>query len=764
MKKKLLSILLILTACFAFGGCEFSLIPEIGEGSGSISSTGGSDSGSTGGSDSGSTGGTDSGSTGGTDSGSTGGTESTGRTYTDFTSEEKALFIEWVGEVIPFVPNDEYYVEESEEYQAVNFYTFGNTQEEFNAYRALFAAYTLQETYEDDYGDTWYVYVKGNLVVELSYYESKGEKVLDVYAYLESDDTDGGSGGSGETDAVKVLLESAYALGKGESLSGTHTLTGVVTHVEKRDQGDVCLTITATGYEQYPMYCFWLQDAAFLQVGDTVTVTGTVKNYKGTIEFDHPTLVSYQTGGGSGEDGNTGGGSGDSGNTGGGSEIELITNHGKGLPQSTNGVYAVDFTKATNVKDVTDQGYYLDGCPTVGSPAVLVVPVEFSDATAASKGYTTAKIKAAFCGEQGATDYYSVKQYYTLSSYGKLNLDITVLDEWFRPKNNSSYYQNATYDYYGDEVAIGDQLIIDEVLAYLAPTMDLTKFDSDKNGIIDAIVLINTLPINSESDFHWAYRYWNIYTDDEGYYYEYDGVSANDYLWASYAFMHEGEDGEFTATNALNTYTYIHEFGHVLGADDYYDTAYEGSPMGGNDIMDSTLGDHNAYSKFNYGWLTSSRLVVAEESVTLTLDAFSKNGDTIIIANDWDETLGVYQEYFILVYYTNDGLHTGKGGYFDEEGVVVYHINASLYKEEMDGTTYYDVYNNNTSASDPDGYGTEENLIEFVLSANGGYVFKAGDSLSANTKTSTGEKIAYVFTVVSVGESVTLSLTRVKQQ
>ena len=284
--------------------------------------------------------------------------------------------------------------------------------------------------------------------------------------------------------------------------------------------------------------------------------------------------------------------------------------------------------------------------------------------------------------------------------------------------------------------------------------MQIALYNVDGNHVIDAIVLVNTLDIDSEEDFYWAYRYWNYYTDDEGYYYEYDGVSANDYLWASYQFLMEAYDeyGEiYYDEDVTNTYTFIHEFGHVLGADDYYDTAYVGAPLDGYDVMDSMSGDHNAYTKFNYGWITSSRLVVAEESITLTLEDFSKNGDTILIANDWDEDLGAYQEYFLVVYYTNNGLNGGNYGYFDEEGIVVYHVNASLYKEVYGDTTYYDVYYNNTDASDE--YGTENNLIELVKSADGNYVFGEYDSLLASEKTDDGQKIAYVLTVNHITEN-----------
>jgi M6 family metalloprotease-like protein len=396
---------------------------------------------------------------------------------------------------------------------------------------------------------------------------------------------------------------------------------------------------------------------------------------------------------------------------------------------------------------------------------VLVVPVEFSDVTAASKGYTIDKIKAAFL-KGGETDYFSVYDYYYQASYGQLDVQFTVLKNWFRPSQKSTYYATQTIDYYGSEIEAGDQMVMDELLAYLdGQGYDLSQFDSDSNGMIDAIVFVTTLEINSEVTYYWAYRYWNLYTDDNGNYFEYDGVSANDYLWAPYQFLYETydeADNVIYDKNVMNTYTFIHEFGHVLGADDYYDTSYAGSaPMDGYDVMDGMLGDHNAYTKFNYGWLTTSRLVVAEDSVTLTLEDFSKNGDTIIIANNWDDDLGAYQEYYVLVYLKNTGLNDAdKGaGYFARDGVVVYHVNASLYKEEQDGEVYYDVYNNNTDASDE--YGTVNNLIEYVKSAGDTFTYIAGDTMSNNVKTDSGETLAYNFVVDSITEdAATITFTK----
>jgi hypothetical protein len=174
------------------------------------------------------------------------------------------------------------------------------------------------------------------------------------------------------------------------------------------------------------------------------------------------------------------------------------------------------------------------------------------------------------------------------------------------------------------------------------------------------------------------------------------------------------------------------------------------------DVMDGMPGDHNAFTKFNFGWITKSRLVVTDSSVTLRLKAFAESGDTIIIANNWDPALGAYQEYYVVMYYTNTGLNEGNNGYFDCDGIVVYHVNASLYAEDYDGETYYDIYNNNTDASDD--YGTADNLIEYVKSAGDTFPYVSSDtadySQGENTLPTTyddaGNALGYTFTVDSI--------------
>ncbi len=694
-------------------------------------------------------------------------------TYTDFTNTEKSLFISYFNEVVPFIANNEYYVEEysyaTNNEKGINFYTYDNTESEFTAYLNELESdgYVFIETSIDSYGDTWYYYEKSEYYLDIAYYLYDGEYIVDLYVYniLSTDDDNTQTPSytyTDFTDDEKALFISYF----GEVvpfIANNEYYVEEYSYATNNEKGINFYTYGNTEAEfttylnEIEIVGYVLTETSVDSYGDTWYYYEKSEHYLDVTYYfyDGEYIVDLYVYTLDVEEGNDDPIVEDKEN--------VITNSGKGLPTSIDGVYDIDFTEATYVKNVTEQGYYLDGCPTTGSPAVLVIPVEFSDVTAESKGYSIDKIETIFNDKLGQTDYYSVYEYYNITSFGKLDLEITVLDSWFKPEFNSSYYKNYTYDYYGEQTNIGEQLIIDEALAYLENIMNLSKFDSDSNGIIDSIVLINTLDIDSDSTFNWAFRYWNIYTDSNGYYYEYDNVSANDYMWASYQFIHESFDylGNVTYedTSVLNPYTYIHEMGHIFGADDYYDTEYVNEPLYGYDVMDSMAGDHNPYTKFNLGWITSSRLVVASDTITLTLEDFSKNGDTIIIANNFDPTLGAYQEYYVLMYYKNSGLNSGDGGYFEEEGVVVYHVNASLYKEVIEDTTYYDVYNNNTDLSSE--YGTVDNLIELVTTSNNNFVYGVGDSLSNTLADDLGNNISYTFVVDAVTDTeVTLTFTK----
>ena len=92
---------------------------------------------------------------------------------------------------------------------------------------------------------------------------------------------------------MQEIVDKAYALKDGESLKGEATLTGTVTAINTAwsDQyKNISVTIAVEGREDKPIQCYRLKsgaaDASKIAKGDLITVTGTLKNFKGTIEFD----------------------------------------------------------------------------------------------------------------------------------------------------------------------------------------------------------------------------------------------------------------------------------------------------------------------------------------------------------------------------------------------------------------------------------------------------------------------------------------------
>lgn len=430
----------------------------------------------------------------------------------------------------------------------------------------------------------------------------------------------------------------------------------------------------------------------------------------------------------------------------------IYTNKGKGIEnyRNSNGYYNVDFTKATKAKNISNLSTYEGGCPTTGNVNVLVIPVEFIDKLHTSK-QSLSSLNLALNGGDGEESLkfgMSVSKYYNLSNNGKLNLNFEIMGggtKWYKPSKSSTYYINQDKN---NSSSNTDMAIVNSILKANSSDIDFSHFDSDNNGMVDAVVIVPTIKIGNpdESILQWAYRYWDI-TDNTygGNYY------INDYLWCPYDFLYETDSGYDNGTTPTNTYTFTHEFGHVLGAEDYYDASYTDKDvlLNGDDIMDSYFGDQNPYTKFNYGWLTSSKLITATDTVTLDLNAFENSGDTYIIANNWDATLGCYQEYWVMMYCTKSGINA-KSNYSFSEGLVLYHVDAQLISYKYNGQTGLDLFTTNDHGED---YYTGVNLIELEKLTSSSYSLGVGQTSKSSIYDDNGSKINYTFKLNSMDGS-----------
>ncbi len=118
------------------------------------------------------------------------------------------------------------------------------------------------------------------------------------------DHTDSGAGACsvcGKYLTPAAIVDAAYGLASGASLAnGPYTLSGVITSVDEAyntQYSNVTVTMAVTGADSdKPIKCYRLKGtgADVIAVGTTITVTGQLKNYNGTIEFDSGcTLDSY---------------------------------------------------------------------------------------------------------------------------------------------------------------------------------------------------------------------------------------------------------------------------------------------------------------------------------------------------------------------------------------------------------------------------------------------------------------------------------------
>ena len=399
-------------------------------------------------------------------------------------------------------------------------------------------------------------------------------------------------------------------------------------------------------------------------------------------------------------------------------------------------VYDPDKVDGERLQDKLMEVDFAIGLPSVGDYHCLVVPIKFSDTTITSADL--AKLNLAFNGDSSSTGWESVSSYYRKASYGQLNMTFDIADV-FVANGTSDYYNNYYrtfqdadgYTYY----ETGDTLLLLQVLAYLEDKMDLTQYDTNGDGCLDAIYLVYSADVEYEDDdsIYWAYTTYYVSSEEENQ--TFDGKDVYYYFFAGFDFMDEDVEGGYEVTGTIpgleiNAATYIHETGHLLGMDDYYDYypgegADEG--LGGADMMDSTVGDHNAYTKMMMGWIDP---IVVTEDATISIESLAASGEFLMILLDYNGSY--FSEYLIIDLYAATGLnelHAGaKISYLYDGaayGVRIYHVSSSAENPFDNDMVSFTDYNNSTSDialiklleadgtsqfSDTDGWASDDDL------------------------------------------------------
>lgn len=344
-------------------------------------------------------------------------------------------------------------------------------------------------------------------------------------------------------------------------------------------------------------------------------------------------------------------------------------NSSENISQSEEESVYVPSSYPFTLKDANNSmGYY--SLNPIGEQNILVIPVQLSGATSWSKTMLE-RLKIAFFGTSEETNYFeSVKSFYERASYNKFSLKGEIA-----PVFQSSYTINQIKR--GSESTIEDELIEE---FYRSADSDLLKrHDLDNDGRVDATMFIYSN--NYDGNNFWAWV-WYLNADNTST----SKPTIGTYMWASYNFMNDGLTSSEINTK-VDAHTYIHEFGHVLGLDDYYcydDNGWD--PVGESEMQSYNIGDQSIYSKLQLGW-ANPQVVKPTTTVTdITLKTSALYNDGILINDNWNNS--PMDEYILIEYYTPKGnnlvdsltSYDSRVKMYTTPGLRIYHADARLVK------------------------------------------------------------------------------------
>ena len=194
---------------------------------------------------------------------------------------------------------------------------------------------------------------------------------------------------------------------------------------------------------------------------------------------------------------------------------------------------------------------------------------------------------------------------------------------------------------------------IDAIAPSVSPSLDI---DANEDGLVDAVSFVIYGGTGDWADLLWPHR-WALYSQEV----YINGARVYDYL-----FMLGG-------SSYFNVGVLAHEFGHVLGAPDYYH--YDGggapTPIGGWDVMASNGNPPqypSAFTKWKYfDWIQPIEIT---QGGSYTLNPLSlQDSVAYTIASPYSET-----EYFILEYRKQEGLYESNAQ-GSRSGILAYRVN-----------------------------------------------------------------------------------------
>ena len=304
--------------------------------------------------------------------------------------------------------------------------------------------------------------------------------------------------------------------------------------------------------------------------------------------------------------------------------------------------------------------------PTTGKRKLLMLLVNFAD----TKPVIPASEFEQMMNAENYEGTGSFRDFFLQNSYGKLDIETTVVG-WIQLPSNK--YMYSTEDM---------TRLISDALNAVDDDIDFTQFDNDGDGILDGLSIIHQgtgAEVTGSSSDIWSHSGGLLSEVYAG------GIRVNTYT------IQPELLGISSPTQKITVGVFCHEFGHNLGAPDFYDSDYEqsGGEFEGTGVWDLMAGgiwneslqpgdspSHiNMWQKMQFGWVTPQYL---NESRTVTGIPSASSSPVGYIAQTSREG-----DYFVLENRTQEGFDRALPGH----GIVVYHVDEQRLRSTVNMNT-----------------------------------------------------------------------------
>ena len=322
--------------------------------------------------------------------------------------------------------------------------------------------------------------------------------------------------------------------------------------------------------------------------------------------------------------------------------------------------------------------------PAIGVGLLPVVLVNFSDTETT---YTQQQFSDMLFGTGSKT----MNDYYKEVSYGNYSIAGEVVD-WFKASNTHDYY-GADDPYYSDYTDVNVKELVYDAVEAADAKIDFSIYDLDGDCKVDAVAIVHQG--TDQANTGYSLDIWSHQGNIGGY--ESRATCKADpskkITIDKYFIQNETAQEDNGPMHIATIGVYCHEYGHVLGLPDFYDTDYSSGGLGEWDAMagglntvpggvyEDTPAHFNPWSKYKLGWLTPA--VVTTTLTDQQIRTAATDADVYRLGTG-DSLSG---EYFLVENRQKVGFDAGLPG----AGLLIWHVDATWidgHSEQNDVNNY----------------------------------------------------------------------------